>query len=70
MRWSSVWLHSDGSCEIAQRLYKQGNYITSSNFIVPYSSVSEAIPHIQNIVKQFKELSVKIKKERLKEDFL
>lgn len=70
MRWSSVWLNRDGSCEVSQRLYKIDCIITSSVTEVHYNSVSEAIPHIQNIVKQFKEFSVEIKKERLKEDFL
>ena len=69
MRWSSVWLKIDGSCDVSQRLYKTGYVITSSITDVHYNSVSEAIPHIQNIIKQFKEFSIEIKKEKMKEDF-
>lgn len=71
MRWSSVWLNIDGSCEVAKRLYKYGNdYITASDSEIHYNSIYEAIPQIQNIVQQFKELNVVIKKEKIKEDFM
>lgn len=70
MRWSSVWLHRDGSCEVSQKLYKIDGIITSSVTEVHYNSVLEAIPHIQNIVQQFKELNVEIKKEKNRRRFL
>lgn len=70
MCWSSVWLHSNGSCEVAQKLYKYGNgNIITSDTELQYNSIYEAIPHIQNIVQQFKELNVVIKKEKIEEDF-
>lgn len=68
MRRSSVWLYMDGSCGVAKRLYKHGNIIVSDTE-VHYNSIYEAIPQIQNIMQQFKELNVEIKKEKMEKDF-
>ena len=70
MDFHLIWVYyEDGHCSVPNDLYGMDGSIVTSVGTRSFNKVSDAIPHLKDLIKHNKELLVRIKKQELEQDF-
>jgi len=65
-----IWVYyEDGRCSVTNDLYGMDGSIVTSVRTRSFNKVSDAIPYIKVLIRKYKELVVKLKKQELEQDF-
>jgi len=70
MEFHLIWVYyDDGRCSVPNDLYGMDGSIITSVGTRSFNKVSDAIPFIKDLIRKYKILLVKLKKQELEQDF-
>lgn len=70
MDFHLIWVYyEDGRCSVPNDLYGMDGSIITSVGTRSFNTVSDAIPFIKGLIRKYKELLVRLKKQELEQDF-